>query len=499
MLRRLALLFSGLLTLCAAAGAHIGSPDIYLDAKAGPYPLFVTIRPPAVIPGVAELEVRAASGGITGIRAVPMPMAGPGAKFAPIPDKLAISKEDPQLFTGSLWMMQPGSWQVRLTVEGTRGIGTISVPVPSAALLTKRMRFGLGSLLSVLGLFLVASLVAMVGASVREARLEPGDAPVPARVRAGRLAMLIALMLVLAAVWFGNRWWNSEARSYGEDVYKPLQMGASLSNSHLLILKLADPGWLADAGRRSIFARSVDDFVPDHGHLMHLYAIRQPGLDVVYHLHPEMTDPGVFTLQLPSMPRGEYKLYADVVHANGFPETLVSSLTLPSRVDGRLLVGDDADGHGSPWNEVTVTSTQFTLPDGYKMIWLPVSGGLHAKRPVLFRFRLDKPDGTAPQNMAFYMGMLGHAAFVKTDGTVFAHVHPTGSVSMAAFMLAQKQNSAGMEGMDGMDMGEQASSALPNEVTIPYGFPSAGGYRIFVQMKHGQTVETGIFDAIVQN
>jgi hypothetical protein len=34
-------------------------------------------------------------------------------------------------------------------------------------------------------------------------------------------------------------------------------------------------------------------------------------------------------------------------------------------------------------------------------------------------------------------------------------------------------------------------------VSFPYGFPTAGHYRIFVQMKHGGTVETGAFDAQV--
>lgn len=63
-----------------------------------------------------------------------------------------------------------------------------------------------------------------------------------------------------------------------------------------------------------------------------------------------------------------------------------------------------------------------------------------------------------------------------------------------------------MSGMDmpGMDMGEMhtggnsAPAGLPNEVTFPYGFPAAGRYRVFVQMKHDGTVETGAFDLNVQ-
>ena len=95
--------------------------------------------------------------------------------------------------------------------------------------------------------------------------------------------------------------------------------------------------------------------------------------------------------------------------------------------------------------------------------------------------------------MALYMGMLGHAAFVKTDGTVFAHIHPNGSVSMAALILVS--NEAPMD-HSAMQM-EDKPAALPNTVSFPYGFPSPGRYRIFVQMKHGETVETGVFDAVV--
>jgi hypothetical protein len=92
------------------------------------------------------------------------------------------------------------------------------------------------------------------------------------------------------------------------------------------------------------------------------------------------------------------------------------------------------------------------------------------------------------------MGMVGHAAFVKSDGTVFAHIHPSGTMAMAALMMAEAQN--GGESMAGMDMSN--SSATPNTVSFPYGFPSPGSYRIFVQMKHGNVVETGVFDAQAQ-
>jgi hypothetical protein len=65
--------------------------------------------------------------------------------------------------------------------------------------------------------------------------------------------------------------------------------------------------------------------------------------------------------------------------------------------------------------------------------------------------------------------MAGHAAFVKSDGTVFAHIHPSGTVAMAALMMAEAQNGGGMSGMD-----VSGSSRPPNTVSFPYGFPAPG-------------------------
>ncbi|MCU1292705.1 MAG: hypothetical protein JWP08_1555 [Bryobacterales bacterium] len=226
-----------------AANAHVGSPDIYLQAQAGPYKLFITVRPPTVIPGVAELEIRSETPGVRELRAVPLPMSGPGAQFAPVPDTLTVSAQDPQFFTGTLWMMASGSWEVKVSATGELGGGTVAVPVPSVATSTKPMQTGLGALLSVLMTFLVFGLVAIVGASMREAKLAPGLAPDEAQRSSGRVGMLIAFAVVMAVIWYGRKWWNAEATSYNHNVYKPLQMSAA-THGDLLTLTLTEPVWL---------------------------------------------------------------------------------------------------------------------------------------------------------------------------------------------------------------------------------------------------------------
>jgi len=480
------------------AMAHVGSPDIYADGSAGPYRLFVTVRPPMVIPGVAEIEVRVdpagRSGVVSGIEIAPIPLTGEASRHPPVADAMKQSTTDKGFFTGTLWIMASGSWQIRFTVHGSRGDGVLSIPVPATSSATRGMQAGLGVLLGSLGLLLVLGLVGIVGAAARDAQLPPRAQARPDKRRRAWIAMCVALAVIGAALWFSKLWWDNEANNYSKYVYKPLAMQAQLSSSQTLRLTIEDPGWLK--------SRRIDDFVLDHDHLMHLYLIREPGLDLVYHLHPEQVAPGQFQLSLPSIAAGQYRLYADVVHATGFPETLVAQMTLPE-IQGRALSGDDAMGSAPAVSSlqgalgtavcpsVPEGGPRFRLPDGYTMLWNNAAT-VPAKTAQVFTFTLLDAGGKPPADMALYMGMVGHAAFVKDDGTVFAHVHPSGTVSMAALMMAAAQNqgkSDAMASMPGMGNG------IPSTVGFPYGFPTAGTYRIFVQMKHGQTVETAAFDA----
>jgi hypothetical protein len=200
---------------------------------------------------------------------------------------------------------------------------------------------------------------------------------------------------------------------------------------------------------------------------------------------------------LPSLPAGKYTLYSDIVHANGFPETMLSSITIPAGFIGAPLSGDDAGGP-IPSVDAGQPNAAFTLPDGYKMIWDKPSE-LNANTPYRFHFRVVDAHGGNATDMVPYMGMAGHAAFIKDDGSVFAHVHPEGSAAMAALMMANGDQDTSASSMP-MDMPGMAMSASPisNAVDFPYGFPSAGQYRIIVQVKRNGHVETGVFDAVVK-
>ncbi|MGH9672794.1 MAG: hypothetical protein ACRD44_06390 [Bryobacteraceae bacterium] len=462
-----------LLAACAAS-AHVGSPDVFFEGQAGAYPLFVTIRPPAVIPGVADIEIRTSAADVREVRITPTPLTGEGAKLAPTPDLAARSKDDPQFFTGSLWIMAAGSWQVRVQVDGGRGRGELAVPVPAAALRTTAMQTTLGIALFALMILLAAGAVSIVGAGVREAQLDPGLEPAPKNRRSARIVMSVATVLVLAILWLGNVWWTAEAGAYDRYIYKPLEMKPSLEEGRRLVLKLHDPGWLR--GRR------LDDFIPDHTHLMHLFVIRAPEMDRVFHLHPKLRETGVFVHELPEIPAGRYRLFADVVHQSGFPETIVGGIDLPA-IAGAPLSGDDSMGSGPPVSQGgdRVVSA---LSDGSKMYWERPTEPFVLRKMNLFRFRVENADGQPAKDLELYMGMQGHAAFVRKDFAVFAHVHPSGSVPMASLAIVAPH--AG-----------HVTGAVPAAVSFPYGFPSPGAYRIFVQVRKSGKVETGVFDVTV--
>ena len=474
-----------LLRVCFLAAAlplygHVGSPDVFFKGNAGPYPLLVTIRPPQVVPGVAEIEIRSESPEVNRIHIVPLRLGAAVAQFAPVPDLAQRSHDDPQFFTGALWLMTSGSWQVRIDAEGPGGPGRLSVPVPALATRVGGMQKAIAAVLIPLGLLLAFGLVTIAGAAARDGVLEPGKRPDKRGKRRAHIVMAVTGVLVFGALWFGSNWWNAEAGSYSRIVFKPVRLKTAVEPGDRLQLQLENPGWLN---------RRTDDLLPDHGHLMHLYVIRIPDMDLVWHLHPERGDNEYFEQRLPAMPAGRYALYDDIVHANGLAETATAEIDLP-QIAGNPLTGDDAGGTAPPLANHDYSRLVSPLPGGFRMVWDRGDAPLRARRPAEFRFHLEDEHGKPASGIELYMGMLGHAAFVSANRSVFAHVHPSGSVPMPAAQLAQPDNPHAGHMM-------MAQSGLPAAVSFPYGFPKPGAYRIFVQMKLAGTIETGVFDAEV--
>jgi hypothetical protein len=484
-----------ILVTALAVSAHVGSSDVFFEGDAGPYHIYVTVRVPQVIPGIADIDVRSASNDVEKIEIVPMRLSGAGSNFPPTPDVAERSKEDPQFFTGSLWLMESGALKVRVSVDGSKGKGELAVPVPTFAQRTLPMERSLGGLLGFLMVFLAVGLVFIAGAASREGNLEPGETPSVAKTRRARMVMAITAVVVLGILFLGKAWWSAEATNYKRDVnfFKPPEAETQLENSNRLVIRAKgqDPEWSK--------AVEMKDLIPDHQHLMHLFLISTPGMDRLWHLHPERAEDGAFVEDLPNMPAGHYKVFADIVDKAGFPWTLVGQIDLPE-IRGKALTGDDATWTGAALAAEGNHASIAQLADGGRIVWEKGSRPLAANAAMVFRFEVEDKDGNPAKDLEPYMGMAGHAEFVRSDMSVFAHIHPAGSASMAALELANgvpggtEVITAHHAMPDGMALPERVSS----EVSFPYGFPKPGEYRIFVQIKRAGQVETAAFDAHVE-
>ena len=490
------------------ASAHVGSPDVFLEGSAGPYRLFVTIRVPQVIPGIAQIEIRSEANDVREIRIAPMQLTGPGSQYAPTPDLARRSRSDPQFFTGNLWLMEFGSLQVRINAEGSRGSGWLAVPVPAVAQRTLPMQRPLGMLLFFLMVLLGFALVSIASAAVREGDLPPGAVAPAAKVIRSRIALLIAALVVTAILFIGAEWWKSDDTRFARRVYSPPQLESTLTADGRLILHQKPSRITAGNPRRPADVITFENLIPDHDHLMHFFMIRTPQMDSFWHLHPTPDGHGDFSLALPSLPPGHYQLFADVVLTNGFPVTMVGQLDLPS-LPGKSLTGDDSGIETAPISPAAKDSLVSTFANGGRMIWERGSAPLKADTPLRFKFLVQDKDGEPARDMEPYMGMAAHAEIMRSDLTVFAHVHPAGSASMAALDLAQmagppstsSTSPAPMPAMAGMDMPGTPShtpGSVSPEISFPYGFPKPGRYRVFVQVKRAGQIETAVFDVAVE-
>ena len=206
--------FGILLALASACFAHVGSPDVFYEGSAGPYRLMVTIRPPQVVPGVAEVEIRSASPDLRRLKIAASPLTGPAAQFPPTPDVLRVSKEDPQFYTGSVWLMACCSWQVRIWADGSQGEGLMSVPVAGIATRRLGMQRAVGATLLFFMVVLAVGAVSISGAYAREGQLEPGKQPDDGLKRRGRRTMIFTAVFVVTLIYLGKLWWDSDDNTF---------------------------------------------------------------------------------------------------------------------------------------------------------------------------------------------------------------------------------------------------------------------------------------------
>lgn len=492
-----------------SALAHVGSPDVFYDGMAGPYPARVTIRMPNVVPGRAEISVRVQAPEPVEISFLPL-YSQIAITNAPPPDLARLVMGETNLYAGELWLMSFGAYSVEVRIKGKDGDGIVQIPVTSVALRQLPLPFLLGKILLSLAAILVIGGIGIAVAAGREATLPPSAAFSPRNRRNGYLAAGAAAVVCLAALVGGKFWWKIEEESFRQHLlagpWPDLNTDVRVSGSQR-ILQL-------QVGKTFFQENNKFSLIPDHGKLMHLFLVREPNRDAFAHVHPIRKQGYNFEVALPPLPEGRYSLFCDLTFEGGVSSTATNSIVLPpmsETLPSGTSVEADPDDSWASYATDAIPGTGpdapvYRLADGTRIAW-KCQNPPRVRHDASLRFAVTDSSGQ-PVALEPYMGMLCHAAVLREDGSVFAHLHPSGNFSMAAqsFFETKLASEAGsgttdseaatpMSHMDHM-MHHHSGPAI-SSVSLPYEFPEPGNYRIWVQFKTNGHIFTGVFNANV--
>jgi hypothetical protein len=474
-----------LLLLPLLAHAHVGSPNVFFEGQAGPHAVRVIIRPPNALPGIAQVDVRIAGEGVTRVSVQPT-FWDAGGEAAPTPIPATAVAGDAHLFNAACWLLRRGSYAVRITVEND----SVVVPLQAASLQRPDMPPALGATLVTLGAILFLGAVWLAHAAAH-----------------ARAAVITALLLAGAIGGGTVRWQKMDREFRNNALARPLPVVATIRTEGTLHLLHLTPS--AEAPVTS----GWETLAADHGKLIHLFLAREPDFTAFAHLHPVRRDGRNFEGVLPPLPAGTYQLYAEVTHENGANETLTANVTLPAPLGAAAQAGwdmknevwcqspipreansaqpfaldaDDSWHVGpAPAPDLTLRTQVSRLMGGSTMVFQN-AGDLVANRDTSLRFAVFTPTGEAAA-LQPYMGMTGHAVVRRSDGAVFTHLHPLGTISMAAQQI-----------FTGPASPPAPAPSVTHEVTFPYAFPRAGDYRAWTQVRVQGRVVTGVFDVRVR-
>ncbi len=491
---------AALTALVAICSGHIGSPDAWYEGNAGPYHVIVQVVTPHVVPGVAKVFARLSDEGVQQVSVQTNhydALAG-----APPPEIAEAVENDHGVYWAPLWVMAGGSNAITVRITGTRGVGKAVIPI--VVVPTRRLEFDRRLGVGLLGglLFLVIGGITIIGASVREAVLPPGERPdnrrrVKARAAMGASAAVFALIL-----FGGMRWWNLVDAYFNRSIFKPLASSAKQVTSNggpAIDFAITDSTWTNRNDSAWLARHSATRFTPlilDHGKLMHLFVVKAGDFAAFAHLHPSTSDSVDFLSALPQLPPGRYRVYADIVDESGFTQTLAANVNMPGTTEVNSTPTDPDDA----WFVGAASSNgRSVLGDGSVMTLDRGSGPLVDGREANLRFVVRDANGM-PLSLEPYIGMPGHAVVTRDDGSVFVHLHPSGTISMASqmtFLMRRPSDSVAgtlskrlrVERTQGMS----AVAASDGVVAFPYAFPKPGHYHMWVQVKHAGRPLTGAF------
>jgi hypothetical protein len=324
--------------------------------------------------------------------------------------------------------------------------------------------------------------------------------------RRGSLGAIITVPVLLIVIFGGARWWSGEDAAYRETIYRPIATDATVATGprgHSVRIAVRDTG-SQDLLR--------DPLMLDHGKPMHLFLVRDQSMSSFAHLHPSRERGGVFVSAIPALPEGRYLVFGDFVLETGAEYTVTTKIDVPAPVLDTISDPDDSWVYAA-FGVPAVKGARSELEPGVELQW-ESADTLVAGRDVVLSFTV-RGAKNAIVPVQPYLGMAGHAIVIREDGSVFVHLHPMGSMSMATLRAFELRN-RGDTTSEGrlvdhaampMPMNTKSRRApatkpaepmLDGRFSFPFAFPKPGRYRVWVQVKTSDQIRTADFEVTVR-
>jgi hypothetical protein len=187
----------------------------------------------------------------------------------------------------------------------------------------------------------------------------------------------------------------------------------------------------------------VTDFEALHERPLHLIVLSRNLVDYL-HLHPAIDATGRWTVDLPALDPGSYRVFADFQPAGG----------------DNLTLGTDVEVAGDVERVALAEPSTIGTVDGYRVT---LDGEPRVGDSEL-SFTVEHAGARVRTEQ--YLGAAGHLVAIRSGDLAYLHVHPH----------------------------EDGTSPV---VTFTGEFPTAGTYRLFFDFAHGGVVRTAAFTVVV--
>ncbi|WP_433715992.1 hypothetical protein ACQP2U_19680 [Nocardia sp. CA-084685] len=193
---------------------------------------------------------------------------------------------------------------------------------------------------------------------------------------------------------------------------------------------------------------AVADYTAIHDRDLHLI-VAQRELTGFWHVHPELTTDGTWTVKLKLPEAGAYRVFTDIA-----PRALGKTITL----------GADLAVAGAYEPRPVPAAARTATVDGYEVT---LAGDLVPGDGRLLTLTVHK-NGEPVTDLQPYLAAYGHLVILRAGDLAYVHVHPNG------------------------EPGDGVTAPGPG-VAFHTAVPGPGTYRLFLDFKHGDVVRTAAF------